>query len=49
MKTSFVDFYTKYNISPVSQDINDFEIHFQRINSLFASLGISWSFYKSTT
>ena len=31
MKTSFVDFYTEHNISPVSQDITDISKHFQSI------------------
>ena len=38
--TSFVDFYNKHDISPVSQDISDLEKHFQRRDSLLLSLGI---------
>ena len=40
MKTSFVDYYSKNNISPVSQDISDIEKHYQRRESLFLSIGI---------
>jgi SAM-dependent methyltransferase len=40
MKTAFVDFYTKYNVSPVSQDISDLGKHFQRRDVLLRSLGI---------
>ena len=39
-KNSFVDFYSKHNISPVSQDIEDIALHFERRNSLFSSLGL---------
>jgi hypothetical protein len=38
--TSFVDFYNKHDISPVSQDISDLEKHFQKRDSLLLSLGI---------
>jgi SAM-dependent methyltransferase len=37
---SFVSFYTENNISPVSQNIEDLEKHFQRRDSLLRSLGI---------
>ena len=40
MKTSFVDFYIKNNISPVSQDISGLKKHFQRRDSLLRSLGL---------
>lgn len=40
MKTSFVDFYSKNNISPVSQDISDLKKHFQRRDTLLRSIGI---------
>jgi len=46
MKTSFVDFYTKHNVSPVSQDITDLGKHFQRRGSLLTSLGIPSLFIK---
>ena len=36
--TSFVDFYNKHDISPVSQDISDLEKHFQRRDSLLWTL-----------
>lgn len=52
MKTSFVDFYNKHNVSPVSpvsQDIADIEKHFQRRNSLLTSLGIPSLFIKGSS
>ena len=39
-KNSFVDFYSQHNISPVSQNIEDIELHFQRRSALFSSLGL---------
>jgi len=39
-KTAFVEFYESNNISPVSQDISNLNLHFQRRESLFRSLGI---------
>jgi SAM-dependent methyltransferase len=38
--TSFVSYYTENKISPVAQDISDIELHFQRRDSLFRSLGV---------
>jgi SAM-dependent methyltransferase len=38
--TSFVGFYEANNISPVSQDISDLALHFQRRESLLRSVGI---------
>ena len=40
MSKSFVEFYSKNDISPVSQDIKDLNKHFQRRESLFRSLGL---------
>jgi 2-polyprenyl-3-methyl-5-hydroxy-6-metoxy-1,4-benzoquinol methylase len=45
---SFVDFYNKHNISPVSQDISNLEKHFQRRNSLLTNLGIPALFVKGS-
>ena len=39
-KNSFVDFYFQHSISPVSQNIEDIELHFQRRSALFSSLGL---------
>ncbi len=36
----YVDFYTKHGISPVSQNISDFESHLERRTSLFKDLGV---------
>ena len=49
MKTSFVDFYTEHNVSPVSQDISDLRKHFQRRNVLLRSLGIPSALVRDTT
>jgi len=43
---AFVDFYKKYDISPVRQDISDLEKHFQRRESLYRTLGIVPSFLQ---
>ena len=43
---SFVDFYTKHDISPVQQDIFSLEKHFQRRESLYKILGIIPVFLK---
>ena len=43
---SFVDFYTKHDISPVQQDISSLEKHFQRRESLYKILGIIPVFLK---
>jgi SAM-dependent methyltransferase len=40
MKTPFVDFYNHHNISPVKQDIQDIEKHYNRRESLYHILGI---------
>ena len=45
-KTAFVDFYSKNKISPVSQNIDDLDLHFQRRNSLFSNLGLPVSLLK---
>lgn len=37
---AFVEFYEKNNISPVSQNISNIELHFQRRESLYRSLGV---------
>lgn len=37
---SHLDFYTKFNISPVRQDISDLSRHFQRREALYRQLGI---------
>lgn len=36
----FVDYYSKHNISPVRQDISDFDKHIKRRENLFITLGI---------
>lgn len=41
MKNEFVEYYQKYNISPVSQDISDLQKHCQRRARLYRILGIA--------
>ncbi|MDO8607002.1 MAG: methyltransferase domain-containing protein [Phaeospirillum sp.] len=40
MNASHLDFYMKYGISPVRQDISDLDRHFQRRGALYRHLGI---------
>lgn len=40
MTASHLEFYTKFNISPVRQDISDLSRHFQRREALYRQLGI---------
>jgi SAM-dependent methyltransferase len=40
MSKSHAEFYIEHNISPVSQDISNLQLHFQRRESLYRSLGI---------
>ncbi len=46
MSESHAEFYSKYNISPVFQDIADQAKHFQRRESLFRSLGLVPAFVR---
>jgi ubiquinone/menaquinone biosynthesis C-methylase UbiE len=39
-KKPFIDFYNRYNIIPVAQDISDIEMHFQRRSALYRHCGI---------
>lgn len=43
---AFVDYYAANNISPVSQDISDFERHLQRRSSLLRVLGVPPSYAR---
>lgn len=40
MKNDFLEYYGKYNISPVKQDISDIEIHCKRRQKLYRQCGI---------
>ena len=40
MKNDFLDYYNKYQISPVKQDISDLEMHYQRRKKLYKQCGI---------
>jgi 2-polyprenyl-3-methyl-5-hydroxy-6-metoxy-1,4-benzoquinol methylase len=44
-----VDFYLKHKISPVSKDISDVEVHFEKRESLFRHIGIVPTFLKNKT
>ena len=46
---SFVTYYKENKISPVNQDISDIELHFQRRDTLFRSLGIPPRFLQGKT
>jgi len=48
-RISFVDFYKKNNISPVSQDVSNLEKHFQRRSALIRSLGLPEFSIKGTS
>jgi len=43
---NFIEFYTKNNISPVSQNIKDLGAHFNRRNSLYRTLGVAPILFK---
>ncbi len=42
----YVDFYKKYKVSPVSQDISDLKKHFDRRENLYRRLGLVSSFIR---
>lgn len=46
MSTSFVDYYSKNNISPVNQDISNLRKHFNRRANLLKALGFPPTFIK---
>ena len=47
MNNLFVDFYGKHNISPVHQDIGDFDLHLLRRAKLYRQLGMPIILYKN--
>ena len=49
MSLTHADFYSKHNISPVSQDIEILDKHYQRRESLYLSLGLVPSFMRGRT
>ena len=49
MSLTHADFYSKHNISPVSQDIGILDKHYQRRESLYLSLGLVPSFMRGRT
>jgi SAM-dependent methyltransferase len=49
MSLTHADFYSKHNISPVSQDIGILGKHYQRRESLYLSLGLVPSFMRGRT
>lgn len=40
MSNQYIEFYSKHNISPVRQDISDFDAHLHRRAALYTSLGV---------
>jgi len=44
---NFIKFYTENNISPVSQNITDLGLHFNRRNGLYRSLGLTPLLFKN--
>lgn len=40
MKNNYLEFYGKYDISPVKQDISDFDLHLNRRKKLYRQLGV---------
>ena len=40
MKNDFLEYYGKYNVSPVTQDISDIDIHYMRRQKLYRQCGI---------
>lgn len=40
MKNDFLEYYSKYNISPVRQNISDIEIHYERRKKLYRQCAI---------
>ena len=49
MSLTHADFYSKHNISPVSQDIGILDKHYQRRESLYLSFGLAPSFMRGRT
>lgn len=46
MNNPYIEFYSKYNISPVSQDIQNLELHINRRKRLYQLLGICPQVFK---
>lgn len=40
MKNDFLEYYGRYNISPVKQDIQNIDIHFARRKKLYRQCGV---------
>jgi predicted O-methyltransferase YrrM len=49
MTASHLDFYTRYGISPVRQDISDLRRHFERREALYRHLGLLPGFFPQRT
>ena len=47
MSNDYLDFYSKHNISPVHQDITDFNLHLQRRSKLYRQCGIPIRAFKN--
>ena len=44
-----IEFYRRHRISPVRQDMSDFQAHFQRRESLYLHLGLLPAFFRGRT
>lgn len=40
MKNDLLEYYKEHSISPVKQDIKDFEVHMERRKKLYRQLGV---------
>ena len=47
MSNEFIEYYGEHNISPVHQDISDFEIHYGRRRKLYRQCGIPLQTFKN--
>lgn len=46
-KNDFLEFYGKHEISPVRQDINDLDLHYERRKKLYRQCGIPVLAFKN--
>lgn len=48
-KNPFLNYYSKYSISPVKQDVRDVNLHYKRREKLYRQLGIPPLFFDKKT
>ncbi|MBQ8691940.1 MAG: hypothetical protein IJ520_02215, partial [Synergistaceae bacterium] len=46
MRNEYIEYYGENNISPVHQDISDFDIHMKRRKKLYRQLGIPVKLFR---